>query len=50
MSGAGTTNYVELRKVDGVWRISDITAADSFHEMTHAELLEEIARLEQELS
>lgn len=50
MSGAGTTNYVELRKVDGVWRISDITAADSFHEMTHAELLEEIARLEGELS
>ncbi len=49
MSGAGTTYYVELRKADGVWRISGITAADSFHETTHAELLEEIARLEQEL-
>ena len=48
-SVAGTTYYVELRKVDGVWLISGITAADSFHEMTHAELLEEIARLEQEL-
>ena len=49
MSGEGTTNFVELRKIDGVWRMSGLTAADSFHDITHEELLEDIAELEGQL-
>lgn len=49
MSGEGTMNSVELRKIDGVWRMSGLTAADSFHDITHEELLEDIAELEGQL-
>ena len=46
MSGAGTTNYVELAKVDGVWLMTDILAADTFDgAVTHEELLEMIDQL-----
>ena len=50
MSAQGTTNYVDMRRVDGVWLITDITPADTFDgAVSHEELLEDIAELEAQL-
>ena len=50
MSAQGTTNYVDMRCVDGVWLITDITPADTFDgAVSHEELLEDIAELEAQL-
>lgn len=50
MSAQGTTNYVDMRCVDGVWLITDITPTDTFDgAVSHEELLEDIAELEAQL-